>query len=238
MKLRLIAVVMFAVLLVSCSEEGTIKEKKTLENQKDKASYIIGLDMGRNLKTQAIDSSLLDMEAFTTGLKHGLSGKDTLIKKDDEIKKVMTKFQEDLFAKQDAKRKIDGLNNKKEGEKFLTENAKKPGVKITASGLQYKVIESGSGKMPKATDKVRVHYTARLVDGTIFDSSIQRGQPAEFPVNGVIKGWGEVMQLMKEGDKFEVYIPSELAYGEQGAGQVVGPNSVIIFEISLIAIVK
>jgi FKBP-type peptidyl-prolyl cis-trans isomerase FklB len=126
----------------------------------------------------------------------------------------------------------------KDGETFLAENGKKEGVKTLASGLQYKVVKAGTGKTPKATDTVKVHYNGTLVDGTVFDSSIQRGEPASFPVNQVIAGWTEALQLMKEGDKWQLYIPAKLAYGEQGAGGKIGPNSTLIFDVELLSIEK
>jgi FKBP-type peptidyl-prolyl cis-trans isomerase FklB len=126
--------------------------------------------------------------------------------------------------------------NKAEGEKFLADNKKKEGIKTTASGLQYKVIKDGTGKTPKATDTVSTHYRGTLISGKEFDSSYKRGEPAEFPVNGVIKGWTEALQLMKEGAKWQLFIPSELAYGERGAGQDIGPNSTLIFDIELLSV--
>jgi FKBP-type peptidyl-prolyl cis-trans isomerase len=138
-----------------------------------------------------------------------------------------------------AKNKSAGDKNKKEGEAYLAANAKKPGVKTTESGLQYKVLKAGDGATPKKTDTVRVHYHGTLTDGTVFDSSVERKQPAEFPVNRVIPGWTEALQLMKVGDKWQVTIPSDLAYGEQGTpGGPIGPNSVLVFEVELLDIVK
>jgi FKBP-type peptidyl-prolyl cis-trans isomerase len=140
------------------------------------------------------------------------------------------------MGKMQAKHKAAGDKNLKEGDDFLTANGKKEGVKTLPSGLQYKVIKSGTGRSPKATDTVKVHYNGTLTDGTVFDSSVQRGEPATFPVNQVIPGWTEALQLMKEGDKWQLYIPSKLAYGEQGAGGKIGPNSALIFDVELLSI--
>lgn len=234
MKLKLFAILFTALALFACGEG--VKEKTELKEQNEKASYAIGLDVGKNFKSNMIE---LDYAAFLTGLKHAMATDS--VKKlltEEEIAEVLKKFQEELMAKQDKKRTEDGKKNKEEGDKFLAENAKKEGIKVTASGLQYRVIESGNGNTPKATDNVKVHYTGKLLNGTIFDSSVQRGEPAVFPVTGVIQGWQEVIQLMKEGDKWEVFIPSELAYGPTGAGQVIGANQVLIFEVNLISIEK
>jgi FKBP-type peptidyl-prolyl cis-trans isomerase FklB len=140
------------------------------------------------------------------------------------------------MAKMETRQKAAGEKNLKEGEAFLTANAKKEGVKTTASGLQYRVSKSGAGKSPKATDSVKVHYHGTLIDGTVFDSSIERGMPITFAVNGVIAGWTEALQLMKEGDKWTLYIPSKLAYGERGPGGKIGPNSTLIFEVELLSV--
>jgi FKBP-type peptidyl-prolyl cis-trans isomerase FklB len=143
-----------------------------------------------------------------------------------------------MMAKMEVRQKTEGEKNAKEGEAFLASNAKKEGVKTTASGLQYKVIKSGTGKTPKATDTVKVHYHGTLVDGSVFDSSVQRGEPATFPVDQVIPGWTEVLQLMKEGDKWQVYIPGKLAYGERSPSPKIGPNSTLVFDVELLSIEK
>ncbi len=156
---------------------------------------------------------------------------------DAEMKDALDQFRKDLMAKMEAKQKSAGDGNKKAGEAFLATNGKKPDVKTTASGLQYRVLKAGKGtKSPKATDTVKVHYHGTLIDGTVFDSSVERGEPISFPLNGVIPGWTEGVQLMKEGDKFQFTIPSKLAYGEQGAGGKIGPNATLIFDVELIAI--
>jgi FKBP-type peptidyl-prolyl cis-trans isomerase len=156
----------------------------------------------------------------------------------EEIQKVMTQFQQDMMKIEQEKRATQGQGNKSKEEAFLKENAQKPGIKITASGLQYKVITQGNGPLPKESDTVKVHYRGTLLDGTEFDSSYKRNEPAVFPLKGVIKGWTEALQLMKVGSKYQIYLPSNLAYGEQGAGQIIGPNATLIFDVELIAIEK
>src|SRR4051794_6402223 len=208
-------------------------EKIDLKDAKAKSSYAIGMDIGGNFKKQEID---VDPKAMAAGLSDAISGKTQLT--EAEAKQVLTEFRMTMMAKMQEKEKASGEKNVKAGEDFLAANAKKEGVKTTASGLQYKVIKSGDGKgkSPKLTDTVKVHYHGTLIDGTVFDSSVERGEPAEFPVNGVIPGWTEVLQLMKEGDKWQVYIPSKLAYGERGAGGKIGPNSTLIFDVELIKV--
>ena len=202
-----------------------------LKDLKQKASYAIGADIGSNLKRQEID---VDPKALAAGLADSLEGKMKLT--DAELKEVMTTFRTEMTAKMESRQKVAGEKNLKDGEAFLAANAKKEGVKATASGLQYKVLKSGKGKSPKATDTVKVHYHGTLIDGTVFDSSVERGEPISFPLNGVIPGWTEGVQLMKEGDKFQFTIPSKLAYGEQGPGGKIGPNSTLVFDVELLAI--
>jgi FKBP-type peptidyl-prolyl cis-trans isomerase FklB len=202
-----------------------------LKDLKQKASYAIGAEIAANLKQQEIE---VDPKALAAGVADALQGKMKLT--DAELKEVMNSFRTEMTAKMETRQKAAGEKNLKEGEAFLTANAKKEGVKTTASGLQYKVSKSGAGKSPKATDSVKVHYHGTLIDGTVFDSSIERGMPITFPVNGVIAGWTEALQLMKEGDKWTLYIPSKLAYGERGPGGKIGPNSTLIFEVELLSV--
>ena len=145
-------------------------------------------------------------------------------------------FKKDHVARMAAKQNAEGGKNLKEGEAFLDENKKKEGVTTLPSGLQYKVLKSGAGKTPKATDKVTTHYRGTLIDGTVFDSSYDRGEPTTFPVGGVIRGWTEALQLMKEGDKWQLYVPAQLGYGERGAGGKIGPNTTLLFEIELLKV--
>jgi FKBP-type peptidyl-prolyl cis-trans isomerase FklB len=202
------------------------------ETLEQRISYGIGMNIGRDFKNQEIQ---VDPELLARGVKDSLAGGETLMS-DEEVQQTIAELQKLMQEKQAAKNKVIGEANLKAGSEFLAANAKKEGVKTTASGLQYKVIEAGKGKTPGATDKVRVNYRGSLVDGTEFDSSYKRGKPAEFPVNGVIKGWTEALQLMKEGAKYQLFIPAELAYGERGAGPVIGPNATLIFDVELIAV--
>lgn len=206
--------------------------KMTLKDDKDKVSYAIGLNIGKSMKQEGLD---INPDALAAAMKDVFAGAKTQLT-DEEVQAVMQDFQKKMMAKQAAARDEGLGKNKAEGEKFLADNKKKEGIKTTASGLQYKVITDGKGKTPKATDTVKTHYRGTLINGTEFDSSYKRGEPAEFPVNGVIKGWTEALQLMKEGSKWQLYIPSELAYGERGAGKDIGPNSTLIFDIELLSV--
>ncbi len=208
-------------------------EKVELKTEKDKISYAIGLDVGNGLKKNEID---VDADIVARAIKDILAGNKPLMT-DEEVKTTITALQKDLQAKQQEKMKALGDKNKKEGEAFLAKNKTKEGVKTLPSGLQYKVITQGKGKTPKASDTVTVQYRGTLIDGTEFDSSYKRGQPATFPVSGVIKGWTEALQLMKEGSKWQLVIPSDLAYGASGTqGGPIGPNAVLIFEVELVSI--
>ncbi len=222
MKLRMFVTVLGAVLLAS--QLGA----QDLKSQKEKMSYIIGMDIGKNLKNQSVD---IDQAALGKGIKDALSGGKSSLT-DEETRETMAAFQKEMIAKAQAL----GEKNKKEGAVFLGENKKKQGVIALPSGLQYKVITAGKGKKPKPTDTVTVQYRGTLIDGTEFDSSYRRGQPATFPVNGVIPGWTEALGLMQEGAKWQIFVPSNLAYGEKGAGGQIGPNAALIFEVELISI--
>jgi FKBP-type peptidyl-prolyl cis-trans isomerase FklB len=204
-----------------------------LKDQKDKVSYAIGLDIGTTMKRQLID---VNDELLNSGIKDGLSGTKPRMT-DEEVKEVMSTFQKEMMAKQATARKATGEKNAAEGKKFLEENKKKEGVKTTADGLQYKVLKEGTGPMPKATDAVKVNYRGTTIDGTEFDSSYKRGEPATFPVNRVIKGWTEGLQLMKAGSKYQFFVPADLAYGERGAGSDIGPNSTLLFDVELLEVV-
>ena len=196
-----------------------------LKDQKDKVSYSIGMNIGFNLSRQKVE---VNPDVLTAGIKDAIAGKPQLTP--DQVKDVMAQFEKDMEQKQ----KQAGEKNKADGTKFLEENKKKEGVKTTASGLQYKVVKEGTGPQPKATDTVTVNYRGTLIDGTEFDSSYKRGQPASFPVNGVIKGWTEALQLMKVGSKYQVFIPSNLAYGERSVSPEIGPNAALIFDVELL----
>jgi len=206
-------------------------EKKVLTTLKDRASYAIGMNMANSLKKNKIDAN---SELLVQAIKDVLADQETILT-DEEAKTALTEFQKEMQGKRMAEMKLQSEKNQKEGTAFLAENKKKEGVKTLPSGLQYKVITEGTGKSPSATDTVTVQYKGTLVDGTEFDSSYKRGQAATFPVNGVIKGWTEALQLMKEGSKWQIYLPAELAYGEAGGGPI-GPNAVLIFDVELVSV--
>ena len=208
------------------------QDKPQLKDQKDKASYSIGYDIGQTFKKQNVE---LNVDALMSGLKEGLAGAEATLTK-EERDKTLEAFQKEMMEKQAALSKEAAAKNAAEGEKFLAENKKKEGVKTTASGLQYKVLKEGSGPSPKETDTVVTNYKGTLLDGTEFDSSYKRNEPATFPVNRVIKGWTEALQMMKPGSKYQLFIPAALAYGERGAGRDIGPNSTLIFEVELLSI--
>jgi len=229
MKTRLVIIVCMAL----AASPAIAAETQELKTQKDKVSYAIGLDMGNGLKKNDVD---VDPDIVAKAIKDILSGNKPLMT-EQEAKTALLDLQKDLQAKQVERNKALGEKNKKEGEAFLAQNKSKDGVKTLPSGLQYKVLTGGKGKTPKATDTVTVQYRGTLIDGTEFDSSYKRGQPATFPVGGVIKGWTEGLQLMKEGSKWQLFIPSDLAYGEKGTqGGPIGPNAVLIFEVELVSI--
>jgi FKBP-type peptidyl-prolyl cis-trans isomerase FklB len=198
-----------------------------LKDQKDKVSYSIGLNIGFNLSRQKVE---VNPDVLTAGIKDAIAGKPQLTA--DQVKDVMAQFEKDMEQKQ----KQAGEKNKTEGAKFLEDNKKKEGVKTTASGLEYKALKEGTGAQPKATDTVTVNYRGTLIDGTEFDSSYKRGQPATFPVNGVIKGWTEALQLMKTGSKYQLFVPSSLAYGERSVSPEIGPDATLIFEVELLEV--
>lgn len=204
-----------------------------LKTQKDKVSYAIGMDMANSLKKNAIE---VDPDILGQAIKSVLAGQKTLLT-DQEVKTTLAELQKTMQDKQQEKMKVEGDKNKKEGEAFLAGNKNKEGVKTLPSGLQYKVLTEGNGNSPKETDTVTVQYRGTLINGTEFDSSYKRGQPATFPVNGVIKGWSEALQLMKEGAKWQLFIPADLAYGEAGTGGgPIGANAALIFEVELASI--
>ena len=199
----------------------------------DKVSYALGLGIGRQLNDMGANS--LDIDDFAQAIKDVIAGKTPQIR-ESEAQAIV----QDFFANQEKKQRAQAAEkfkaNKANGEKYLEENAKKEGVKVTPSGLQYMVLKEGTGKKPSATSEVKCHYEGMLVDGTLFDSSIQRGQAATFPLNGVIAGWTEGLQLMKEGAKYRFFIPYHLGYGEHGAGQSIPPFSALIFDVELIEV--
>ncbi|MGD0517852.1 MAG: FKBP-type peptidyl-prolyl cis-trans isomerase [Thermoguttaceae bacterium] len=210
-----------------CAEEA-----RALKTQKEKMSYSIGVDVAKNFAKMGMD---LDLDVFFRGLKDGFSGKKLLMT-DDEMHATISAFQNDLTKKQSQGKQTAAEENKKTGEAFLAENKKKEGVVTLPSGLQYKILKAGKGKKPTDADTVECHYRGTLIDGTEFDSSYRRGQPATFPVAGVIAGWTEALKLMPVGSKWQLFVPSQLAYKERGSGQEIGPNATLIFEVELLGI--
>jgi FKBP-type peptidyl-prolyl cis-trans isomerase FklB len=205
--------------------------KPDLKDPRQKSSYAVGLDIGGGFKRQEID---IDANALAAGVADALAGKPAL--NEAELRAALEELRAQIMGKIAERQRAVGEKNLKDGEAFLAANAKKEGVKTTASGLQYKVLKSGTGKTPKATDTVKTHYHGTLIDGSVFDSSVERGEPVTFPVNGVIPGWQEALQLMKVGDKWQLYVPSKLAYRDQGAGPKIGPNATLIFDVELLGI--
>jgi len=227
-------------LLVS---SAAAQDKPDLTNPKQRTSYAIGLNIGSNLKAQDLG---LDARALAAGITDALGGKPALTA--EQAHAALQQLQQDVEAKNaaEAAKYADGAKNLKDGEAFLAANKTKDGVKVhpvtlpdgTTAELQYKILKSGTGATPKKTDTVTVHYTGTLIDGTVFDSSVQRGQPATFPVGGVIPGWTEALQMMKVGDKWQLFIPAKLAYDEQSPSPKIGPNSTLVFEVELLDIQK
>lgn len=199
----------------------------------DKVSYALGLGIGSQLKSMGADS--LNIDDFAQAIKDTISGAELKVSH-KESQQIVQEFFKEQEAKQRAQAAENGKAAREEGEKFLAENAKKEGVQVTESGLQYSVIKEGTGKSPKATDTVVCHYEGFLTNGTVFDSSIQRGEPAAFPLNAVIAGWTEGLQLMKEGGKTRFFIPYNLAYGEAGAAGAIPPYAALIFDVELIEV--
>jgi len=203
-----------------------------LKSQKEKVSYSIGLDIGRNFQQQSLD---IDVDLLAKGIKDVLSHTTPLLT-DEEVREVMMAFQREMMEKANEKMKKVGEKNKKEGEAFLAANKKKEGVKTLPSGLQYRILKEGTGRTPKLTDTVTTHYRGTLIDGKEFDSSYSRGEPTTFVVNQVIKGWTEALQLMKVGSKWQLFVPAQLAYGERAMSEEIGPHSTLIFEVELLSI--
>jgi len=208
------------------------QDAPALKDQKEKLSYALGMDLGNQFKKQAVE---VDADIFVKGLKDSLSGNKTLLT-EQEARAAITALQNEIRTKQMAIAKELGEKNKKEGDAFLAENKTREGVVTLDSGLQYKVLTAGEGKKPTIDDTVVCNYRGTLINGTEFDSSYKRNQPATFPVKGVIKGWTEALQLMPAGSKWQLFIPPNLAYGERGTGNLIGPNATLVFEVELISI--
>jgi len=228
MRLRMILALVLSIFFIVALAYG----EDTLKDKVDRVSYALGLDIGSDLNQQSIE---VNTDILMKGIKDALSGGKRLLS-DDEIRETMATFTKELVEKEaeDRRKLVD--RNKKDGMAFLAENKKKEGVKTLASGLQYKVISEGNGKSPKATDTVTLNYRGTLINGYEFDSSYRRGVPSTLLVNGAISGWTEALQLMKVGAKWQLFIPSNLAYGEEGTGNMIGPNASLIFEVELISI--
>ena len=243
MKLVLSAVLIAGFLTLDARSEDKKTEVKTtatppaqsapeVKLDKDRISYAIGMFFGNMIKRQGTE---VQVDTVAKAIKDILAGETTRLT-EQEMQQTLTAMNKEAGAKRETEAKMAGEKNKKEGEAFLAENAKKAGVKTLPSGLQYKVITEGTGPIPKSSDMVSTQYKGRLIDGTEFDSSYKGGKPAEFPVTGVIPGWTEALQLMKTGSKWELYIPGNLAYAERGSRGGIGPNATLIFEIELLAI--
>lgn len=234
---RLLAVAVSASLLFGCakkSEETAAPPAGELSTEAQKFGYAVGVNIGQSLKP--VDK-YVDITALKQGLDDARSGAP--LKMDDAAREeIHQAIQTKMQADQVAERESQGKKNVEEGEKFLAENAKRPEVKTTASGLQYEALKEGEGKNPTASDSVTVHYRGTLINGEEFDSSYSRNQPVSFPLANVIPGWTEGLQLMKPGAKYKLYIPSKLGYAERGAGAKIGPNSTLIFEVELLSIDK
>ncbi len=227
MKKRLLASAMATALIAF-----PVAHAAELETNEQKISYIMGLDVGARM--EGLDFTL-DKDAFLQGLKESAQQSDRSLT-DEQLQQTMQHAQQLFQQRQQAEMAKQAADNQSAGEAFLAANAKKDAVNVTDSGLQYKILTAGNGAKPTAADTVKVHYRGTLIDGTEFDSSYSHGEPATFPLNGVIPGWTEALQLLTKGSKAELYIPSELAYGANGMGQVIGPNSTLVFEVELLDI--
>lgn len=224
----IVSIILLLTVLVSC-DAADGNRVTSLDTNGQKASYLIGYTSAERLKKQEVD-----IEIFIQGLRDYLEDKPNLIP-DDQIGTILKEYQMAVQEKTKKQLEATALKNKQEGEAYLKKNAKVAGVKTTASGLQYRELSPATGtKKPKATNRIRAHYEGRLVNGTIFDSSYQRKEPSEFELNRVMPGWTEALQLMSEGAIWEISLPPSLAYGSNGSGQVIGPNSVLIFKVELI----
>ncbi|WP_250655702.1 FKBP-type peptidyl-prolyl cis-trans isomerase [Alkalimarinus coralli] len=222
-----------AALLSASSLTYAADPVKSLESDEQKVSYSFGLIFGKRMTN---DLPSLDLDVFIRGVKDGFKGDPALLS-DAQIEEVLKNFQNSQRQEQLQQFEKVAEDNKATGSAFLAQNKDKEGVVTLASGLQYKVIKEGTGNKPKADSTVKVHYTGSLINGTVFDSSIERGEPVSFPVNGVIPGWTEALQLMNEGSKWNLYIPSDLAYGP-GGNRNIGPNETLLFEVELLEVKK
>ncbi|WP_298869305.1 FKBP-type peptidyl-prolyl cis-trans isomerase [uncultured Gimesia sp.] len=217
---------------VTAQTEKAAPGKSAFKDQKQKVSYGIGYNLGQNLMKDQLD---LDPQILVKGILDAMTKQKPKMT-EEQIRATLIAFQQELRTQQESKMKQAAAANVAKGKQFLVDNAKKEGVKTTKSGLQYKVIKKGTGKTPGLNDSVTTHYRGTLINGKEFDSSYKRNQPATFPVKGVIGGWTEALQLMKEGDKWQLFIPGDLAYGSRGSGPDIGPNEVLVFDIELLKV--
>jgi FKBP-type peptidyl-prolyl cis-trans isomerase FklB len=229
--MKRIAIAILACGLMACGASAQ-DAPATLKTQKDKLSYAIGMEMGKGVKAQGLD---VDPNVVSQGLKDAVTGGKSLMS-DEELKTVITALQDDIKQKQMQAQEAAAAENKKQGDAYLAENGKKEGVVTLPSGLQYKIITAGQGKKPVETDTVLCNYTGTFLDGTEFDSSAEAGKPVPFEIKTVIPGFKEALQLMPVGSKWHIVVPSELAYGDRGAGGVIGPNATLVFDIELVSI--
>ena len=224
---------LFVGVLSACQQQAKEPETVTLDTPEKRLSYGIAIRMGERMKSDGMN---LDVDAYALGMRDAFAGAEAKLT-DEEINAEMQAYQQKMEAERQAEREALATGNAEAGAAFLAENAKREGVNVTESGLQYEVIEAGEGDSPGLEDQVEVHYRGTLIDGTEFDSSYSRGQTVTFGVTQVIAGWTEALQLMKEGSKYKLFIPSELAYGPAGAGQMIGPNATLIFDVELVDVV-
>lgn len=225
---------LFAGALIACQEQAKEPAPVTLDTPEKRLSYGIALRMSERM---VADGMVMDVDAYALGMRDAFEGAEARLT-DEEINAEMMAFQEKVEAEREAAQAQVSEGNAEAGAAFLAENAQREGIIVTESGLQYEVVTAGEGASPGRDDEVEVHYRGTLIDGTVFDSSYDRGQTVTFGVSQVIPGWTEALQLMKEGAKYNLYIPSDLAYGPGGAGQVIGPNSTLIFEVELIKVLS
>ncbi|MBP0903202.1 FKBP-type peptidyl-prolyl cis-trans isomerase [Mariniflexile gromovii] len=230
--IKFLGVVLTASILSSCGGKGA--SNKALKTEIDSVSYAIGMDVAKNVKTSV---SEIDSELFIQGYMNVLDSTNILLKPEDG-QQILSAYFQKKQAENMKKQQEEAEKGKAVGEKFLEENKSKDGIKVTESGLQYKVLKEGTGAKPTAESKVKVHYHGTLIDGTVFDSSVERGEPTEFGVGQVIRGWTEGLQLMSVGSKYKFFIPQDLAYGARQAGEKIKPYSTLIFEVELLEIVE
>jgi len=238
MRMPIVATAVLVALGLGCSPAGTVPGETVAVAQSkpesviDRASYGIGYNLGKGLSEQKIEAQL---ELVLAGVRDGFGDAAPLLTV-EEMQAALNELQQQVQARQAQLQQEQGEMNKQQGESFLATNAERPEVQSTASGLQYEILTAGDGAKPTASDTVTVHYRGTLIDGTVFDSSYDRGEPATFPLNRVIAGWTEGLQLMPVGSKWKLFLPSHLGYGEQGAGGDIGPNAALIFEVELLSI--